>query len=281
MEFEPEKGVVEVDGADVEYLRWPGEGPPLVMLHATGFLPWLWLPVASGLEGRFDVYAPYFCDHRDADPHEGGLSWAVLARDLVDMLGGMGIRRPMLTGHSMGGTVAALATAAYGLATERMVLIEPIFLPDPAYTMDMGVDDHPLASRSIRRRNSWEDRRAARDYLKSKRLFASWDEEMLDLYVRYGMVSGDGGGLTLACQPGREAALFMGSRHMNPWPLLPDVSCPTLILEGETSENRSFIDLGHAASLMPDARHHMVQGAGHLVPMEKPGEVARLLLEFL
>ena len=103
---------------------------------------------------------------------------------------------------------------------------------------------------------------------------------MLDLYIRYGMVPGETGGLSLACHPRREAALFMGSVKYDPWPLLPRIACPVLVMEGETSENRHFIDLGSAASSMPLGYHHVVTGAGHLVPMEKPGDVLNIIRDF-
>ena len=38
-----------VDGASLNYLHYEGSGPDVVMLHATGFLPWLWHPIAREL----------------------------------------------------------------------------------------------------------------------------------------------------------------------------------------------------------------------------------------
>ena len=85
------------------------------------------------------------------------------------------------------------------------------------------------------------DRRGRDDamaYLRSRTLFQGWTEEMLELYITHGMTRGDNGGLRLACSPQREAALFMGGRQFDPWPLLSKVSCPVLIVEGEKSGYR-------------------------------------------
>jgi pimeloyl-ACP methyl ester carboxylesterase len=270
----------DIGGVDIQYLSYGGDGPALLLLHATGFLPWLWHPVSRRLCGSYRVIAPYFCDHRHAEPEEGGLSWEVLAHDLAALCRALNIDSPFMAGHSMGATVMTLAAAITDLKPRGMVLIEPIYLPRQIYAMSMTVDQHPLASRSIKRRNQWAHHEEARQYLRSKPLFARWDDEALDLYLRHGMVSGDGGGLTLACHPRREASLFMGGGHRDPWPLLPDVDCPVLLVEGQDSENRHFIDLKDAAFRFPRGAYRLVEEAGHLIPMEKPGEVAALINEF-
>jgi len=269
-----------IGDAELSYLLYEGEGPSLLFLHATGFHPWLWHPLARELADRYRIVAPFFCDHRVADPEEGGLNWATLAEDTVRLSHALRLGRSFLVGHSMGATVLLIANALHGLPAAGMVLIEPILLPAEFYQGPMRVDEHPLAARAIKRTNFWRDRDDAMSYLRSRALFQGWDEEVLELYVRHGMTGRNGEGLQLACSPQREAALFMGGRQLDPWPLLPKISCPVLIVEGELSENRNYIDTGRIQSLMPDCRRRMVRGAGHLLPMERPREVARLIGEF-
>jgi pimeloyl-ACP methyl ester carboxylesterase len=61
---------------------------------------------------------------------------------------------------------------------------------------------------------------------------------------------------------------------------LPQVPCPVLVLEGEHSENRAFVDLQKAVSLFPNAVYRLVRDVGHLIPMEKPGEITGAIREF-
>jgi pimeloyl-ACP methyl ester carboxylesterase len=270
----------DIGDVELQYLYYQGDGPTVVMLHATGFQPWLWHPIARELAGNFRVIAPYFCDHRVFNPEDGGLSWLLLANDLATLIERLGIIKPLIVGHSMGATVASITEVLKGPIASRMVLIEPIFLPSEYYGLDITVEQHPLASKSIRRRSGWSDEAEARDYLRARKLFMNWDEEMLDIYLEHGMTRADNGALTLACSPNREAALFMGGMEKDPWPLLERVSCPVLLIEGENSENRLAIDLERAASIIPRANLRVIPGAGHLVPMEKPRELLALILEF-
>lgn len=278
--MKPEALFQDIGDVELQYLHWPGDGPAVIMLHATGFLPWLWHPIARELGGTYRVIAPYFCDHRAFDPEEGGLSWLVIAEDLAVFMRRLDLEDPLVVGHSMGATVACIAEALHGPIASRMALIEPIFLPSQFYEVDLTVEQHPLASKSIRRRNRWESEEEARDYLSGKPLFMRWDREMLDLYLRHGMTEAEGDALELSCHPRREAALFMGGMAVDPWTLLEKISCPVLLIEGGESENRLVIDLRRAASIMSAAELRTVDGAGHLVPMEKPREVLELLREF-
>ena len=270
----------DIGDVDLSYLSYDGDGPTLILMHATGFLPWLWHPIARELAPSFRIIAPYFCDHRETDPEQGGLSWMTIAEDLAIFCERLDIQDAALVGHSMGATVLMLSHASFGLSARGIIMIEPIFLPEDFYTIKITVDEHPLASKSIRRRNSWQDKAEAIQYLKGRSLFRRWDEEMLELYIRYGMREGDSGGLTLACSPKREASLFMGGMHFDPWPLIPKVKCPALIIEGQESDNRTYIDLKTATSLLPNGTYKLVEGAGHLIPMEKPGEITGIIREF-
>jgi lipase len=265
---------------DVSYLAYEQKGPPLVFLHATGFMPWLWHPIAREFSPSYQVIAPYFCDHRRSDPEDGGLGWQILAQDFAALCRSLSLENPLLVGHSMGATVLVLANALFNLNARGMILIEPIFLPEDFYKQEITVEQHPLASRTIKRLNYWADREAALSYVQSRSLFKNWDKEMLDLYVQYGLTAGDGGGLQLTCSPQREAAMFMGGMQHNPWPEPAKTKCPVLILEGEMSENRAFIDLKKVASLFPKGQYRLVAGAGHLIPMEQPRIVTDLISEF-
>ena len=74
--------------------------------------------------------------------------------------------------------------------------------------------------------------------------------------------------------------MFMGGMRFNPWPVIPMMRCPVLVVEGETSENRSFIDLPGIAAIIPKGQYRLVPGAGHLIPQERPAETVRILDDF-
>jgi pimeloyl-ACP methyl ester carboxylesterase len=104
---------------------------------------------------------------------------------------------------------------------------------------------------------------------------------MLEFYLKYGMEKQAEGDLKLTCSPRNEAALFIGGNSTNPWPLLKKLTCPVLIVEGEKSANKEFVDLKKVVSLLANGRYKSVPDAGHLIPMQKPKDVAKIIKEFL
>ncbi len=281
MKQQPETRVQNIGDADLQYLHYKGPEPTIVLLHATGFVPWLWHPIAGQLNASHRIIAPYFCDHRESDLQKGGLGWLTLAEDLATLCRRLDLDRPLFVGHSMGATVITFAEAVHGLEASGLMLIEPIFFPEHYYRSDLDVEHHPLASKSLKRRNRWKSAAEVKAYLRTKPLFANWQDEFLDLYIRHGTTQRETSGLELTCAPQREAALFMGGMPFDPWPAIGQVQCPVLILEGEKSGNKAFIDLAMAASRFRKARLETIAGAGHLIPMEKPAEVLAAIDTFI
>lgn len=270
----------DLGDAEIHFLHYPSDGPDLVLLHATGFFSWLWHPIASRLCGRFNIIVPDFYGYRTSDPHTGGLGWDILAHDIFTLCKSLGLKTPFIAGHSMGGAVAVIYAALHDLKPERLLLIEPIFLPEIVYSVKMTIAQHPLASKAIKRKNFWRDRDEARSYIKSRKLFMLWDEEMMELYLEHGFTETVDGGFQLACSPSEEASLFMGSTARNPWPLLQEIKCPVLVLEGEKTENRTFVDIQRAMTLFKYGEYREVKKAGHLIPMEQPDTVYKLMNDF-
>jgi lipase len=271
----------DVGGARLPYLHYEGGPSQIIFVHATGFMPWLWHPVINEFVPQNSVWAPFICDYRDCNPQAGGLSWEVISRDLSVFCRSLKIENPLIIGHSMGATVSTIAIANYGVKARGLILIEPIFLPEEFYSMEVDIKKHPLASKSIKRTNHWNDENEAWSYLKSKSLFASWDEEVLQLYHKYGMQKQEEGNLKLTCSPQNEAAMFMGGWDINPWPFLNKITCPVLVVEGENTENKGFVDVQKAVSIFQHGQYKSVTQASHLIPMQKPREVVHIIKDFI
>ena len=88
-------------------------------------------------------------------------------------------------------------------------------------------------------------------------------------------------------RPQQRRALELQSGHEEPevlWPELPPLEAlavPTLVVVGDRDQPDFRTIAEQIASTVPGVRLEVVEGAGHLVGVDRPDELNRLLLEFL
>ena len=275
-------GVIENGATESHYLDWGGSAPPIVLIHATGFLAALWRPIAERLASRFRVVAIDQRGHGDSPPSPDGYAFEAFADDLQALIEGLELERPVVAGHSSGGTTVVVHGTRHPGVLSRAVLIEPI-LPRPDwYTRPPdGRTPNSLADGARKRRAVWSSADEAFESYRTKPAFAGWREDLLRLYVDEGMRVRDDGQVELKCAPEDEGAFFEAVTKADTWPALPHLACPTLVLWGGTSHlhGRGLDDAAQEA--LPDARTVVVPDASHFLPQERPDEVARLIESFL
>ena len=86
-----------------------------------------WAPVARALESDFDVVMPDARGHGGSSAPPSGYRYDDLANDVAGLIRALDLERPVLLGHSMGGTTAAVAATRARLV-RGVILVDPTFL---------------------------------------------------------------------------------------------------------------------------------------------------------
>ncbi len=276
--------------------RLGGDGPPLMLAHATGFHGRCWAPVAEQLTDRFSVWALDQAGHGSSDrPADGRFEWELLASDLlevIDFLGGDGWR---IGGHSLGGGVALLAEAARPGTFDSICCYEPVVVPpwarDPEGTPPAAAEatqtqgpgqtrtSVSLATLARKRRATFDSRSAALANYRSKPPFAEFSPSCLELYVEYGFVDNADGSVSLACQPDDEAAVFDMAPASPTWNLLGSIQAPVTVFAGKRGDDPVGSWAETIASRIPKGRFRSFESLDHFGPMTAPGEVGRAFAE--
>jgi pimeloyl-ACP methyl ester carboxylesterase len=289
--IEPVEGLVDAGGIRLQHLTWSaGSGrPPILLLHATGFLARLWQPVAETLASRYTVHALDTRGHGDSDkplPTQHSApgtrhpyDWHNFVDDLAAFMDSLGLRGIPIAGHSSGGTTAAHLAATHPGYASALVLIEPIIRP-AGFTFNEG-RPNDMSEAARRRRTVWSSRGEIVDAYRQRPAFAGWRQDVLALYAEHGAFQREDGQFELKCPAEVEAQVFDNSTSLDTWDLLPGIACPTLLMRGETTDPYLAMMLDGAARAIPGARTATVPAAGHLSPMEQPQAVAEIILEFL
>ena len=122
-------GFVQANGIQLHYYRAtpPGGGPAVVLLHGLTDNGLCWVRVAEALRERYDVIMPDTRGHGLSDKPASGYAIEELAADVAGLIDALGLKQPVLFGHSLGGQAA---TAVAGLYPGR---VRAAVLEDPAW----------------------------------------------------------------------------------------------------------------------------------------------------
>src|SRR5579863_1873639 len=123
---------VQTEHVPVQYLEG-GKGQPLVFLHGAGGMT-ADDPFLAKLAERFHVHAPFlpgYGESLECPELRDMLDFTLHTWDVVEALG---LKNPILVGHSMGGMIAAEMAALAHNDVSRLVLISPAGL---------WLEDHP------------------------------------------------------------------------------------------------------------------------------------------
>ncbi|HXN85772.1 MAG TPA: alpha/beta hydrolase, partial [Candidatus Binataceae bacterium] len=89
----------------LHYLDWGGDGDPIIVLHATGFLGHIYAPIANALTRIGHVYSYDQRGHGDSSPSpDSQYDWQRTMDDLAGFIAAMGFREVRAFGHSAGAT---------------------------------------------------------------------------------------------------------------------------------------------------------------------------------
>ncbi|HZP44978.1 MAG TPA: alpha/beta hydrolase [Candidatus Binataceae bacterium] len=274
---EPLAGFVTVNGLSLRYLDWGGAGAPIVIVHATGFLGYVYRPIAGALRSLGHVFSYDQRGHGEsAQPPLDEIDWYRSADDLEGFITAMGFERVRAFGHSAGGTAIAAVAARRPELIERAVLVEPVLID----ANDPRERPSELFERTLKRKRVFESLDAMYDNFADKPPFATWKREVLRDFCLHGTQEDADGRRLLRCPPEIEARIYQTARDFDGLGRLLSSTVPILVVFGERSDSPG---IGFASRIADGAPHRQVRilpGASHFAPMEYPEEVAQIAAAF-
>ncbi len=250
------------------HVAWRGAGPPLVLAHGFTQTGQAWGPLSDRLAAHHRIGLV------DLPGHGRSSELAVDLDGGARLLGDAGGHASYL-GYSMGARFCLHLALARPDLVERLVLVSGT----------AGIDDP--AERDARRRSdeALADRLAPTDgsppsdsvaefvtrWLESP-LFASLDPDSSALEAR---LANTAAGLAASLR-------LSGTGTQQPlWDRLGELRMPVLVVTGATDTKFTAIGRRLCALVGPNAVLVEVHAAGHAVHLERPDEVADLVLTFL
>ena len=160
---------VSPDGNAVAYTDHGGNGPDLLLAHATGFCMGVWKPMVPLLQEHFRVVAFDERGHGASDPAPGGVyQWEGFATDALAVIDEVGLDQPYGVGHSCGGALLLLAEMRRPGLFSAIWAFEPIVFPFDELPTEPTETGNALSAGARRRRAVFASRDEARTNYSSK-----------------------------------------------------------------------------------------------------------------
>jgi pimeloyl-ACP methyl ester carboxylesterase len=257
---EPETSTIDINGFATRVWR-KGNGPRIGFLAGYGGLP-RWIPFLDRLAEKRTVIVPSLPGfpggdrgHTALDTH---LDWVLAIRDLIDKADLAGAD---LVGSSVGGSLAAEVAAIWPDKVKRLALIAPFGLFD-----DKDPATDPWAQKADDIPGLMTARPEVYKALKEMPSGANSIEWPIEQ--------------TRAAEAAARIFWPLGNTRLER--RLPHIKAPTLILWGEQDHvlPRSYANV-FAEAINAKTEIKIIPGAGHLAELDKPGEVAAAILDFM
>jgi 3-oxoadipate enol-lactonase len=261
-----------VDGIRIHYDQ-SGEGDPLLLIMGYGMPGDAWLGSLPFLQGFRAIYY----DNRGtghSDKPEGPYTITQMAEDAAALLDHLGVARAHVYGVSMGGMIAQELALRHPQKIRALVLGCTMCGGEQAKIADPAVIEELI---DVMRNMGKPDP-------------ASWVDRQLPLLFTPEWIAANPGirdVMTMLVPlmpptPPDTAEYAMGGLFgWSTYDRLPQITAPTLVLHGDRDvlipvENASIL-----AERIPNAKLHVIPGAGHGYPAQDPVGVHRLITDFL
>lgn len=247
--------------------------PPLVLLHAFPVDSRMWDGVLAPLSAVTRVIVPDLrgfgrsASDREVDPAEVEPSMARLAGDVLALLDRLELERVVLAGCSMGGYTAMALLAAAPQRLAGLVLVDT--RPD-ADDFDKRAGRLAMATRAEREGTAW----LVETVLPSL-IAAGTPDGPSSLVNLLPMLIADQSATAVAWAQRAMAA------RADSTDVLRGFTGPALVIVGERDVLCPPEVARDMAGLLRSAELVEIPGAGHLTPMEAPGEVAAAIRDWL
>lgn len=231
-----------------------GGSPPVVLIHGAGGNHMLW-PIAFHRLARRAVYALDLPGHGRSSG-AGRQQIEEYAADVVGFLDALAVERAVLVGHSMGGAVAQVTALTAPQRVAALVLVATGARLRVAPAIIEGLSNNFEQTVAMIMQWAWGP---------------GAPPEMIEQ------------GRQTMLKTGADVLLgdFLACDRFDLRQQIGQISAPTLVLTG--SEDRMTPPrLGQAlAEGIPGARFQLVEGAGHMLMLERPAETAQAVEAFL
>jgi 3-oxoadipate enol-lactonase len=254
-----------INGINLAY-NDQGTGIALIFLHAFPLNRTMWRPQEEVLSRRYRVITVDLRGHGGSDAPLWRFTLEQYADDMAGLMDHLSIPRAVLVGLSMGGYVGFAFYRKYAERVRGLVLADTRAQAD---TEEARTGRFNLAQTAFRQGPG-----AVADIMIPKLFGATSLKTKPDLvdHVRRMITGNEVSGIIVDL-------IAMGDRP-DSLSLLPQITCPTVVIVGEEDHTTPAADARLIAQGIAGAKLAVIPGAGHISNLEQPEQFNKIVGEF-
>ena len=264
-QIQPLDKTVSANGINLHYLDWGnGSAPPVLLVHGLRGHAHSWDDVSGALCQDYHVLA---LDQRGRGDSEwapdGDYSGAAYVADLVSFCGSLRLDSFILVGHSMGGRNSIAFASKHSDQLKKLIIVDIGPTVDPAGGARITTEMQQVPE-------EFDSLNAVVEYMSKQNRFAS--DQVVRRRLQYATRELPNGKIgwryDLAIREQRRNGTAPPAEDL--WPMLPNISCPTLIVRGKQTDLLPAEVAQRMVATLPDASLVEIDQAGHMVFEDNP-----------
>lgn len=268
-EYDHREGIVALDEVGLHYLEWgeAGTGRDALIIHGIMGMGIRWDLFARSLMDDFHVVAPDLRGHGHSARAD---SYKIddYAGDMEQLIQRLGLKNPIVVGHSLGGAIAMRLLGSQELPFAKLVIV------------DMGAEMPATRLRDVMdewrdARREWDDYEEVVADVAANRLPVPEIENPEEYVFNHFEWTADGN-LRERIDPD---IFTLDSWTL--WEEIRRIQIPSLLLRGEHSETLTRETAARMVEEMPDLRLVEMPGTDHSLQVEDPENFNRIAGDFL
>lgn len=256
---------VRSNGIRLHYWRTGGAGKPvMIMAHGITDYGLNWSSLAAKFENSYDIIMYDARGHGFSQKPDSSYSLSIHVEDLKGLIDALDIKKPILVGHSMGGSIVAMTAATYPDLPAAVIMEDP---PMDEMLEQLITDIIPDWKKMVTDQNTMPKEKLI--ILARTKYHPGWTAFEYDHWA-------EAKHLVVP----QVIDVLEGEGFGNPQTIFPKITAPALILKADAEEKNRERHIATAA-LLPNGNLIHVKGAGHLIRLDKPEIAEREIRAFL
>lgn len=269
----------------IPHVDFGGTGPVLHFAHANGFPPLSYQQFLQPFLKKYQITASTFRPLWGNQEPESLHSWEMLADDMIRFLEERKLKNIVGMGHSLGGVCSLIAAMKRPDLFSKLILLDPVIFDAPIFYLlkylpfSIRKKIVPPAKISINRRDRWNSKEEVYEWWRKKRVFERIPDTVLQDIIEQAIVPDGKGKMTLSYSKYWETQVYITVPLI--FKKIKKIKTPLIVLKGEDTNVITAKVWESWKRAQPQNHFITFPETGHLLPFERPEELAEEILKYL